>query len=190
MGNGGAWAIGAVGGIFLWSALFDKKVLTTVQDLVTGNKPLPGKLSPDMFTAALGVGGAAGGGTASTGTATAPAGPGMTANAVAILKTLGAPLTQANISSLVHWQTLEGANSYNNPLNTTLRTSGSVGTFNSVGVQEYATAQDGIAATVATLLSGYGSIVSALRTGGGLSGNIPGVSGELSKWSGGGYSSV
>lgn len=185
-GHGWAYAGLAAGGVFLWSALYDKSILGTLRDLLQGKKPVPGSVGASMFASQSGVGSGA-----SSVTAVAPAGPGATANAIAILKSLGAPLTHANINSLVNWQAREGANTYNNPLNTTLPTSGSVGVFNSQGVQEYGTPREGIAATVATLLGGnFNSIVQALKSGIGLGGNLPGVAGELLTWSGGGYSSV
>ena len=57
------------------------------------------------------------------------------------------------------------------------------------GVQNYANVAQGLAATVATLEDGYPQIIAALRSGAGLCGNAS-VAGDLSKWSGGGYSSV
>jgi hypothetical protein len=61
-----------------------------------------------------------------------------------------------------------------------------VGTFNSVGVQNYATEQAGVQATAQTL-AGYPSILNALRSD---SIGSASISADLSKWSAGGYSSV
>lgn len=184
------WGIaGLAGGVLLvWSAINHRSPLTVVTDLVQGTKPQPGP--PGSYFPVQSTGQpvtSSGGGLPVFG----PPGQGMEANAVAILKTLSAPLTKANIQSVVNWQQREGANSYNNPLNTTLRTPGSVGTFNSAGVQEYGNITEGISATVQTLLGGgYSAIVAALRSGQGLASGYPGVGPELSLWSGGGYTSV
>jgi hypothetical protein len=55
---------------------------------------------------------------------------------------------------------------WNNPLNTTLRTPGSTGSANSVGVQIYATPEAGVDANVQTMLEPpYAGVVHAIRTG-------------------------
>ena len=122
---------------------------------------------------------------------TAATGSTATGFATAILQALGAPVNPANVGSLNDWFALEGGGGANNPLNTTLATSGSTGSINSVGVQSYGTPAEGVAATVDTLDSGsYNAIVSALKSGQGLTGTSASVAEELSAWSGGGYSSV
>lgn len=105
----------------------------------------------------------------------------------AVLSGVGAPVTPPNVKSIESWIGREGGGGANNPLNSTLPAPGSTG-FNSVGVQNYPTPQDGITATVSTLENGnYGDILMLLRSGGGLCGHqLQG----LSTWSGGGYSSV
>jgi hypothetical protein len=107
-----------------------------------------------------------------------------------ILAAIGAPASSANVSSLEDWFDHEGGGGANNPLNTTLKTTGSAGSINSVGVQSYISPAAGIAATAQTLSGGYPAIVAALRGGGGLLNGGPSVSSELSTWSGGGYSSL
>jgi len=122
---------------------------------------------------------------------TAATGSTATGFATAILQALGAPVNPANVGSLNDWFALEGGGGANNPLNTTLATSGSTGSINSVGVQSYGTPAEGVAATVDTLDSGsYSAIVAALKSGAGLTGGSASVAQELSAWSGGGYSSV
>jgi hypothetical protein len=126
----------------------------------------------------------------------APSGPGERAWDIALLSSLGAPPTTANIQSLIHWRTHEspwdktppdGALYTHNPLNTTQSAPGAV-SINSVGVKRYPSTVVGIAATRKTLLNGnYSDIVRALRSGKGLG---SGASHGLSTWSGGGYSSV
>jgi hypothetical protein len=107
--------------------------------------------------------------------------------AEAILKGLSAPVTDLNVGYLLGWFHNEGGGGENNPMNTTLRTSGSAGSINSDGVQNYKTPQDGVDATVSTLAI-YPAVVASLKTGRGIVG--PNVGVELSKWSGGGYSSI
>lgn len=87
----------------------------------------------------------------------------------AILAAMGMPQTTENIDSMVCWMTAEGAGGQNNPLNTTLATSGVVGAVNSVGVKNYATPADGVRATAETLAFGsYAPIRAALLSGHGV----------------------
>jgi hypothetical protein len=67
---------------------------------------------------------------------------------------------------LLHaWQRAEGGTARNNPLNTTEPWHGA-SDYNSVGVKNYRTGPDGIAATCATLLNGhYPGIVRDMRDG-------------------------
>jgi hypothetical protein len=113
--------------------------------------------------------------------------------AVTLLTALGAPTTPANVNSIVNWAQREGGHWNNtahyNPLNTTLRLPGSqvMGGGNSAGVQSYQNWQQGVQATVNTLRNGgYQDILQALHSGNGLTGHLAG----LSRWSGGGYSSL
>jgi len=74
-----------------------------------------------------------------------------------------------SLVGLVAWETAEGGGfgneAENNALNTTEPFDGSF-PINSVGVQSYRTARDGLLATVATItMSPYGGIVEALRAG-------------------------
>lgn len=119
-----------------------------------------------------------------------PAGAGSASQASwvrAELRELGDPRTPANIGSLVAWQNREGGGGANNPLNSTEPAPGST-VFNGVGVQNYPTPGEGVAATAVTLRNGrYGDILAALASGQGLCGQS---FAGLSTWSGGGYSSV
>jgi hypothetical protein len=136
-----------------------------------------------------------GGSTPSGGGAVGPAGTASDTHsslwARDLLEALPAPITTANVTSLTTWIQREGNDpSINqfNPLDTTEPGYGGTGT-NSVGVRTYPTWQDGINATVATLLNGYPNIVAGLKSGSGLpSGGS--ASAELLKWSGGGYSGI
>jgi hypothetical protein len=111
--------------------------------------------------------------------------------AVNLLKSLGDPVTDANVNSIVAWEKREGGHWNNsahyNPLNTTQREAGS-SSMNSVGVQSYNSWDQGLQATVKTLHNGYyNDILGALKSGQGLSGHSYA---GLGKWSGGGYTSV
>jgi hypothetical protein len=95
----------------------------------------------------------------------------------------------------VGWEGREGGNWHNsaayNPLNTTQPEPG-YSTFRSTGqgaanIGIYKNWQQGLKATADTLNNGrYGDILSALRSGHGLGGNLKG----LGTWSGGGYTSI
>ena len=87
------------------------------------------------------------------------------------------------------WQAREGGGGANNPLNSTQTVAGSTAlSGNPDGVQNYPNVAEGISATVITLRNGlYNDILMYLRSGRGFTGvTLAG----LSKWSGGGYSSV
>jgi hypothetical protein len=94
-----------------------------------------------------------------------------------LLYRINAPITDSNIAAMTTWMKFEGGgggkstglginSAMYNPLNTTLRTSGSTGSMNSVGVQKYASYDAGLSATVQTLKLGhYTSILAALKQG-------------------------
>ena len=81
------------------------------------------------------------------------------------LRAVGAPGCQANLITLVAWQYSEFTQAAWNPLADTLAMSGST-TFNSVGVQNYVSLDQGVQATRFTLVNGsafgYGAILSDL----------------------------
>lgn len=110
-----------------------------------------------------------------------------------LLSDLGMPVTSSNETFLYNWQQREGGGGANNPLNTTLRVPGSTSlSGNSAGVQNYPSQSVGLAATAQTIEGGYyPSIVGALRSGNAEAVNQSGgLSSNLLKWSGGGYSHV
>jgi len=94
-----------------------------------------------------------------------------------LLSRINAPITDSNIAAMTTWMKFEGGgggkstglginSAMFNPLNTTLRTSGSTGSMNSVGVQKYASYDAGLSATVQTLQNGrYSNILAALKQG-------------------------
>lgn len=125
--------------------------------------------------------------------------------AAAILTALGAPLTTANVNSLVGWfqkednAGVEGARAdgigENNPLSITAYTPGITGSSGSVtsgaggpNNLTFPTVAAGVNA-IREALAHYPAIRNALVSGPGLIGN-PAVTSELSRWSGGGYNSV
>jgi len=112
--------------------------------------------------------------------------PGVWAQAV--LDGLGAPSDPntpqglANIGFLEAWRKAEGTAASYNPLATTLPLGDSTD-FNSIGVQNYATPQDGVNATVKTLLAGYPHVLGMLRVGGpGAIADNTGVWADLNRW--------
>jgi hypothetical protein len=85
--------------------------------------------------------------------------------AVDLLTQLGMPQTTENIRAVVAWQEAEGTRASFNPLATTQRSDGATD-FNSVGVKNYTSYAQGLAATVTTLRNGrYDEILAALRDG-------------------------
>jgi len=107
----------------------------------------------------------------------------------AVLADLGAPDTQADVTSLASWFPHEGTAAAYNPMASTLPEPGST-VFNYDGVQNYVSASQGAHATAATLANGdYPLIVAALRSGAGLCGNSS-LAGEFLTWSGNGYPGV
>jgi peptidoglycan hydrolase CwlO-like protein len=99
---------------------------------------------------------------------TAFQGPGHVAYGVwagLFLRAVGAPGCQANLITLVAWQYSEFTQAAWNPLADTLAMSGST-SFNSVGVQNYVSLDQGLQATHFTLANGsafgYGAILSDL----------------------------
>jgi cell wall-associated NlpC family hydrolase len=82
-----------------------------------------------------------------------------------ILKGVNAPVTPENIRYMDAWARAEGGSATNNPFNTTQHAPGA-GSYNSVGVRNYTSPQQGIQATIDTLNNGrYGNIIGALRKG-------------------------
>lgn len=80
-----------------------------------------------------------------------------------ILGLIKAPTTKENIKFMRAWRQAEGKGGEFNPFNTTLGMKGSTN-MNSVGVKNYQSIEDGIVATVKTLLNGrYDCIVDGLR---------------------------
>ena len=85
--------------------------------------------------------------------------------AAAVLHGIGAPVTAANLHALLAWQRAEGGSAKWNPFNTTQPASGA-GSYNSVGVRNYRSYQQGLQATIQTLKNGhYGGVIAALHRG-------------------------
>jgi hypothetical protein len=107
----------------------------------------------------------------------------------ALLQRLHIKWSQADMSALTGWISREGndpSDDHNNPLDVTAY--GGTPT-NSVGVRTFSSANTGLNATTKFLhQSNFSAILASLKAGHGLSGS--GVAGELSSWSGGGYSAV
>lgn len=189
------------GGLLLYSAVQGKGFSSALQSIIAGQSPSTAQdanqiagTDPSLFNQ---PGSSNPGSTSNLGlpNVTNPSSSSETAWITAMLAAIGAPPTQANISSVSSWIHLESVypgNGHNtgglfNPLNTTLSAPGATD-YNSVGVKNYVSEAQGLAATAGTLLGGrYSDIVSALRSGNGLCGQS--FSG-LYTWSGHGYSKV
>jgi hypothetical protein len=82
------------------------------------------------------------------------------------LERLGMPRTAENVRAVVAWQQAEGTRARFNPLATTQGGFEGATRFNSVGVKNYASYEDGLAANVRAITNGrYGAILDALRRG-------------------------
>jgi|SRR6185437_5972370 len=99
-----------------------------------------------------------------------------------LLAAIGAPSTPQNISFLDAWANAEGGSASYNPMNTTQPASGAMD-YNSAGVKEYTSAQQGIVATAQTLENGYyPTILSGLKSGNPLTNAGSELNAELNKW--------
>lgn len=184
-------AYATMGGLLLWSGVKGSSLTDTVKSVLGGNAPSNGQT---IGTPSLGVTNGTGSTPGTAGTSSTPASGSEADWITAVLSGVGAPSTGANIDSLTDWISHEsvfpggpGKGGQWNPLNTTQTEPGST-QYNSVGVQNYSDEQQGIQATIATLTNGnYSDILAMLRAGKGLK---SGASAGLSKWSGGGYTSV
>ncbi len=82
------------------------------------------------------------------------------------LTKLGMPITSENVRAVSAWEQAEGTKASFNPLATTQGGFTGETRFNSVGVKNYVTYQDGIDANVHALTNGrYANILAALRAG-------------------------
>jgi hypothetical protein len=82
------------------------------------------------------------------------------------LTKVGMPITSENVRAVSAWEQAEGTSASFNPLATTQSGFSGETRFNSVGVKNYATYQDGIDANAHALLNGrYTNILDALRAG-------------------------
>jgi hypothetical protein len=87
---------------------------------------------------------------------------------VQILECLGVPIKRDNMLFFYAWRQSEGSEATNNPFNTTMKAENTTD-YNSVGVKNYQTIQDGIKATCDTLkLSSYNDILDGLKNDVGL----------------------
>ena len=82
-----------------------------------------------------------------------------------VLAGIGAPTTAGNLIFMKAWRAAEGGKALNNPWNSTQKV-GKVSNYNTVTVQNYIIYDDGIKATVKTMLNGlYKTVVTALKKG-------------------------
>jgi hypothetical protein len=108
------------------------------------------------------------GSSSGAGTATTPAGAPATDReqwAHDFLTRLGMPVTSENVRAVVAWEKAEGTRAQYNPLATTQGMPGAT-RFNSVGVKNYLSYDDGIAANIKAITNGrYENVLAALRAG-------------------------
>lgn len=82
-----------------------------------------------------------------------------------LLTRLGMPVTGENVRAVTAWARAEGTAAANNPLATTQPMDGAT-RFNSVGVRNYSSYEEGLEATVRTLRNGrYGNVLATLAAG-------------------------
>jgi hypothetical protein len=99
-----------------------------------------------------------------------------------ILQELGAPTSDENLKFLHAWRQSEGKAGKYNPFNTTQSMPNSTN-FNSVGVKNYASMDDGLNATIKTLNNGrYGCIVNGLKNNIGAKKITQDCSNQLKTW--------
>lgn len=202
--NGFTLSYTAVGAILVWSGIKGASITGTFQSLLKGQAPTGSEpIGTPSLTGSYGSSGGSSSPAGSTPTGTAPATGGAataseTAWFTALLKALDAPVTSANLASLVGWASKEepgwtgsdSGGSTNNPLNHGGSTNVPATSVLNVGpgIPRYATVSEGVQATVDYLENGdYGTIVMDLRAGDGITSN---ATSALSTWSGGGYDSV
>jgi hypothetical protein len=101
-----------------------------------------------------------------TSTGTNRAGVGSVQWARDFLSRLGMPETADNVRAITAWEQAEGTAAHFNPLATTQSGFAGETGFNSVGVKNYASYEDGLSANVKAITNGlYGNILAALRAG-------------------------
>jgi hypothetical protein len=82
------------------------------------------------------------------------------------LTRLGAPITASNVQAITAWEQAEGTKASYNPLATTQSGFAGETQFNSVGVKNYMSYQDGLDANVKVINNGlYTNILAALQQG-------------------------
>jgi hypothetical protein len=82
------------------------------------------------------------------------------------LSRINMPVTSENVRAIVAWEKAEGTAAKFNPLATTQGGFAGATKFNSVGVKNYVSYEDGIAANAKVIQNGlYGPILDALRNG-------------------------
>lgn len=136
--------------------------LANVLDVIGGNTPTQDVRQSAQPTVDTTPGG---------GTPNAPGTPGNASGnwAEDILNAIGAPVTDENMRFMNAWIAMEGGANHNNPLNTTLDKEGASNwndLGNNIHVKTYVSYEQGLEATVQTLLQGnMAGIVSRLRAG-------------------------
>lgn len=138
--SGASIAVLLAGGVLVYSAIKGVSPVKAIRSFAKG-KALPPDVAPTFSYAGANVSGLG-----------EHSGPGYTHKDFfdAVLQGIGAPVTYQNELALASVATLEGLNTRFNPLNSVVP-SGNSTAFNSVGVQDYKSFNNGVAGTVALL---------------------------------------
>jgi hypothetical protein len=76
------------------------------------------------------------------------------------------PVSNENVRAIAAWEQAEGTAAHFNPLATTQSGYNGETRFNSVGVKNYASYEDGLSANIKAITNGlYGNILAALQAG-------------------------
>lgn len=181
------------GAIIAYSGFKGKGVGSAIRDVLTGQDPKNAAKANAITGAGMGAPTSPGAiSKLGTGVFASSAGASEKSYFSALLKSIGAPPTKANLESLYTWAKQEepgfppqsvGGYAWN-PLN--------IKNFVTGGFENWASPTAGAQGTASFLLmNNYGAIVRAFRNGNGLIGNSdPTVAAELSAWSGGGYAHI
>lgn len=183
--KGTALAAATAGGVLIYSGLKGKGVLQVIQGVVQGKSPATAPQTNPINTpggdpTSSGGGGSGSGGGSSSSSGASGFFEGIGAGGIpstgtshkayfdAVLQGINAPITRSNELALASVATLEGINKRFNPLNSVIP-SGNSTPFNSVGVQDYHSFQNGVNGTIA-LLNGahWNNVRGALQHNAGL----------------------
>lgn len=157
--------LAVAGAVFTYSALKNKSISNSVRALLSGENPsaAPSQASIVPVTDSTGF---------NLVTSSSTGGASQQAFFSDVLRGIGAPVSQGALNGLAGVTQTEGVNGYNNPFNIEWNPGDNpawkgIGNFNPQGVQEYATYQQGVNATIAFLKSNsrWSNVIAAAQSG-------------------------